>query len=284
MPCLANFWPWLRPVVFGGTMKLAWPRARRSGSTTAVTTWMSAMPPFVAQVLVPLSTHSPVASSYVARVRIAPTSLPASGSEEQNAAILRSPGSPNICGAHSATCSSCRWRRHPRRRAWCPRCERPMPASPQNSSSIATGMPRPGLGRTTGWRRSPASRARPWRPPPAPATGTPPARPTRPLPAGSRRPRRCAPSRVARRGRGRGRRKARRFRHAPQASAGISGIHRRVRRSSRPASAAACRAPARRRARPASPRRPAAAATRPVRRPAPRRGPRRASGAAPRPR
>ena len=98
MPCLWNFWPWLSPLVPGGTTKLAWPRVRRSGSTTAVTTWMSARPPLVAQVLVPLRTHSSVASSYVARVRIAPTSLPASGSEEQNAPSLRSPGEPNICG------------------------------------------------------------------------------------------------------------------------------------------------------------------------------------------
>src|SRR6478672_7385973 len=36
MPCLWNFWPWLSPFVPGGTMKLAWPRVRRSGSTTAV--------------------------------------------------------------------------------------------------------------------------------------------------------------------------------------------------------------------------------------------------------
>jgi hypothetical protein len=63
MPCLANFCPWLSPFVPGGTMKLACPRARRSGSTTAVTTWTSARPPLVAQVLVPLSTHSSVASS-----------------------------------------------------------------------------------------------------------------------------------------------------------------------------------------------------------------------------
>ena len=54
MPCLWNFWPWLSPFVPGGTTKLAWPRVRRSGSTTAVTTWTSAMPPLVAQVLVPL--------------------------------------------------------------------------------------------------------------------------------------------------------------------------------------------------------------------------------------
>ena len=88
MPCLRNFCPWLSPLVPGGTTKLACPRVRSSGSTTAVTTCTSAIPPLVAQVLVPLRTHSSLASSYVARVRIAPTSEPASGSEEQNAAEL----------------------------------------------------------------------------------------------------------------------------------------------------------------------------------------------------
>ena len=143
MPCLANFWPWLSPAVPGGTTKLAWPRARSSGSTTAVITWTSASPPLVAQVLVPLSTHSSVASSYVARVRMAPTSEPASGSEEQNAAILRSPGLPNICGAHSPTCSSVPFARSPAAARAVPTIESPIPASPQNSSSIVIGMPSP---------------------------------------------------------------------------------------------------------------------------------------------
>ncbi len=143
MPCLANFWPWLSPLVPGGTTKLAWPRARSSGSTTAVTTWMSAMPPLVAQVLVPLMTHSSLASSYVARVRIAPTSLPASGSEEQNDAVLRSPGEPNICGAHSPICSGVPLPATAAAASVVPTMARPMPASPQNSSSIVTGSPSP---------------------------------------------------------------------------------------------------------------------------------------------
>ena len=63
MPCLRNFCPWEIPGVPGGTTKLACPRVRSSGSTTAVTTWMSAMPPLVAQVLTPSSTHSSVFSS-----------------------------------------------------------------------------------------------------------------------------------------------------------------------------------------------------------------------------
>ncbi len=63
MPCFLNFWPWERPGVFGGTMKDAWPLEPMSGSTTATTTWTLAMPPLVAQVLVPLRTHSSLASS-----------------------------------------------------------------------------------------------------------------------------------------------------------------------------------------------------------------------------
>ena len=63
MPCFLNFWPCDSPRVPGGTTKDAWPRTPRSGSTTATTTWTLAMPPLVAQVLVPFSTHSSVASS-----------------------------------------------------------------------------------------------------------------------------------------------------------------------------------------------------------------------------
>ena len=82
---LAELLPWDRPGVPGGTTKLACPRLPSAGSTDATTTCTSAMPPLVAQVFVPFSTHSSVASSYTALVRMAPTSLPASGSEEQNA-------------------------------------------------------------------------------------------------------------------------------------------------------------------------------------------------------
>ena len=44
-------------------MKLAWPRPLSAGSTVATTTWTSAMPPLVIHALVPLSTHSSLASS-----------------------------------------------------------------------------------------------------------------------------------------------------------------------------------------------------------------------------
>ena len=144
MPCLWNFWPWLSPLVPGGTTKLAWPRVRSSGSTTAVTTWTSAMPPLVAQVLVPLRTHSSLASSYVARVRIAPTSEPASGSEEQNAAELEVARACRTSAAPTRRpARRCRWRARPAAASAVPTIERPMPASPQNSSSIVIGMPSP---------------------------------------------------------------------------------------------------------------------------------------------
>lgn len=63
MPCFLNFWPWDSPGVFGGTMKEACPLVPSSGSTTATTMCTLAIPPLVAQVLVPLSTHSSLAWS-----------------------------------------------------------------------------------------------------------------------------------------------------------------------------------------------------------------------------
>ena len=69
-------------------MKAAWPREPSSRSTEAITTCTSAIPPFVAQAFWPLMTHSSVASSYLALVRIAETSEPASGSDEQKEATL----------------------------------------------------------------------------------------------------------------------------------------------------------------------------------------------------
>lgn len=143
MPCFLNFWPWDRPGVFGGMMKDAWPLDPSSESITATTTWTLAMPPLVAQVFVPLSTHSSLASSYTARVRIEATSDPASGSEEQKAATLTSLASPYIWGIQVPICSSVPLARTPTAARPVPTMERAMPASPQNSSSMAMGMPRP---------------------------------------------------------------------------------------------------------------------------------------------
>ncbi len=52
------------------------------------------MPPFVAHAFWPLMTHSDVRSSKTARVRIADTSEPAPGSDEQKAATRTSSGVP----------------------------------------------------------------------------------------------------------------------------------------------------------------------------------------------
>lgn len=129
--------------VAGGTMKEACPLEPSSGSTTATTTWTLAMPPLVAQVLVPLSTHSSLASSYTARVRMEATSEPASGSEEQKAATFTSFTSPYIWGIQVPICSSVPLARTPTAARPVPTMDRAMPASPQNSSSMAMGMPRP---------------------------------------------------------------------------------------------------------------------------------------------
>ena len=93
-PCFFTLAPCSQPLVPGGMTKAAWPREPSSRSTVAITTWMLAMPPFVAQAFWPLITHSSSASSYLAVVRIAETSEPASGSEAQKAPSLTSSGVP----------------------------------------------------------------------------------------------------------------------------------------------------------------------------------------------
>ena len=87
-PCFLTLAPCSQPLVPGGITKAAWPREPSSRSTEAITTWTLAMPPLVAQAFWPLITHSSLASSYLAVVRIAETSEPASGSEAQKAPEL----------------------------------------------------------------------------------------------------------------------------------------------------------------------------------------------------
>src|SRR5215472_12763825 len=130
-PSLRNFCPCDRPFVPGPMMKLACPLLPSAGSTDATTTCTSAMPPLVAHALVPFSTHSSVASWYTALVLIAPTSLPASGSDEQNAPSLTSPGPPNICGRNSPTCSGVPLLLTATAARQLPVNDSPMPASPQ---------------------------------------------------------------------------------------------------------------------------------------------------------
>ena len=144
MPCFLTFAPCSQPFVPGGMTKAAWPREPSSRSTEAITTWTSAMPPLVAQAFWPLSTHSSLASSYLAVVRIAETSEPASGSEAQKAATLgssaraealRDPLAELLGGALPED------RGDGQRGAR--RSHMPMPASPQKSSSLTIGSVRP---------------------------------------------------------------------------------------------------------------------------------------------
>ena len=99
------------------------------------------MPPLPIQILWPSSTHS--SPSRRARVRRLRTSLPPSGSDTQSAASLRSPGSPKHSGAHLSSCSGV---------AACAIADSasagitmlsPIPAQPQNSSSMNSGSERP---------------------------------------------------------------------------------------------------------------------------------------------
>lgn len=74
---------------------------------------------------------------------MAPTSLPASGSEEQKAASLTSLASPYIWGIQVPICSSVPLAMTPMAARPVPTIDRAMPASPQKSSSIAIGIPSP---------------------------------------------------------------------------------------------------------------------------------------------
>ena len=134
-----------------GTTKAACPREPSSGSTVAITTCTSEMPPLVAQAFWPLSTHSPAASSKRARVRTAETSEPAFGSEEQKAATLTSSGVPKQRGIHSPICSGLPCPKIEATARAVPMIDIPIPASPQNSSSLTIGSVRPdGVGEELG--------------------------------------------------------------------------------------------------------------------------------------
>ena len=124
-------------------MNAAWPREPRSRSIDATTTCTPAMPPLVAHAFWPFSTHSSLASSYTARVRSEETSEPASGSETQNAATAGSDSVPKHCGIHSPACSPVPWPKIAAAASAVPMIAMPIPASPQNSSSLTIGSVRP---------------------------------------------------------------------------------------------------------------------------------------------
>ena len=101
------------------------------------------MPPLVAHAFWPLITHSSLASSYLAVVRIAETSEPASGSDEQKAATFGSSAVPKHCGIHSPICSGVPCPKIAATASEVPKIAIPMPASPQNSSSLTIGSVSP---------------------------------------------------------------------------------------------------------------------------------------------
>ncbi len=117
------------------------------------------MPPFVAHAFWPLMIHSFVASSNFARVRTPETSEPAFGSDAQNAATFRSSCVPKQRGIHSPICSPEPWPKIAATASAVPMIDMPMPASPQNSSSLTIGSVRP-----VGSAKNCASPSNPYRP------------------------------------------------------------------------------------------------------------------------
>ena len=111
------------------------------------------MPPFVIHALVPFSTHSSAASSYTALVLSELTSEPASGSDTQNAPSWMLSAVPKHWGTHSMTCSGVPVPAMPAAARPDPKIDRPMPASPQNSSSRATGRVRPLWSPSEAWAK-----------------------------------------------------------------------------------------------------------------------------------
>ncbi len=99
------------------------------------------MPPLPIQILWPSSTHS--SPSRRARVRRLRTSLPPSGSDTQRAASLIAPGSPKHSGAQRISCCGvAAWAIAESASAGITMLS-PMPAQPQNSSSMNSGSERP---------------------------------------------------------------------------------------------------------------------------------------------
>jgi hypothetical protein len=90
-----------------------------------------------------VAVEDPLVAVAAARVRRLRTSLPPSGSEIASAASLRSPGSPKHSGAQRSSCSGVA--------AWAIALSArpgitiasPMPAQPQNSSSMNSASERP---------------------------------------------------------------------------------------------------------------------------------------------
>ena len=109
------------------------------------------MPPLVAHAFWPLMTHSSAASSNLAVVRTPETSEPALGSEAQKAATFTSSWVPKQRGIHSPICSPVPCPKIAATASEVPMIDMPIPASPQNSSSLTIGSDRPArVARRTG--------------------------------------------------------------------------------------------------------------------------------------
>ena len=106
------------------------------------------MPPLVMKHFTPLRTQSE--PSLRARVRSDDTSEPALGSVTQKAASFTSSGVPKHCGIQVMICSGVPLFMIPATPRPVPKIDRPMPASPQNSSSLTIPIVRP-VGSAKNW-------------------------------------------------------------------------------------------------------------------------------------
>ena len=85
-------------------------------------------------------------------MRTAETSEPAFGSEAQKAATFTSSGVPKQRGIHSPICSGVPWPKIEATARPVPMIDIPIPASPQNSSSLTIGSVNP-VGSAKNWAR-----------------------------------------------------------------------------------------------------------------------------------
>ncbi len=107
------------------------------------------MPPLVMKTLRPLRTHS--SPSRRARVRRLETSEPDWGSVAAKAATSGASGVPNMRGPQAATCSGVPPLKSAINGRPVPTIPIPMPAHPQNSSSVISASVNP-LGSWTAWK------------------------------------------------------------------------------------------------------------------------------------
>ena len=185
----------LEPGGVGGDRRTRRGRASRArGRPMAITTWTSAMPPFVAHAFWPLITHSSVASSYLARGADRRDVGAGVGLRRAEGGDLRVVGGAEACGIHSPICSrrALAEDRRNRERGAHDRHADAGVAPEQLLVDERQRQARLGRARTGRGPRSRRGRSSP--PPGSPATASPRARPIRRRPGGRRRPRSHGPS------------------------------------------------------------------------------------------